>query len=73
MCLYCTARSAVFGPCYDPSEQISHGGSIFDYGEEIPFYHPGRCLFIPLLCILYDFIVYSLCIYCVYLYEVFIM
>jgi len=36
------ANEAAIGRCYEPSEQIPHGGMVFDYGEKIPFYNPGE-------------------------------
>ena len=32
------------GRCYLPEEQIPHGGMVFDYGQDLPFYNPGACL-----------------------------
>jgi hypothetical protein len=35
------ARGATFGRSYEASDQIPHGGSVFDSGYPIPFYSPG--------------------------------
>ena len=44
-CFFSTlANEAAIGRCYEPSEQVPHGGMVFDYGEKIPFYNPGEYL-----------------------------
>lgn len=36
------ARFHHIGNCFEPSEQVDHGGMIFKTGKQIPFYHPDH-------------------------------
>lgn len=36
------AKYSKFGNCYEPSEQIPHGGMIFPSGHKIPNYNPDH-------------------------------
>ena len=47
--LYLLAARSTFGNCYDLSEQLPHGGMIFDSGRKIPFYNPGNLTYITYL------------------------